>query len=87
MWASAVRRLPECPAIGAGTTEGMVRMKYLFLLYADENGFPAPGSPEAKVQLEAYGAFFQRSTAGACSGSATRSAVIEGDHGDRPRVS
>jgi hypothetical protein len=39
--------------------EGMVRMKYLFLLCAAENGFPAPGSPEAKVQLEAYGAFFQ----------------------------
>ena len=33
-------------------------MKYLFLLYADENGFPAPDSPEAKAQLEAYGAFF-----------------------------
>jgi hypothetical protein len=56
---SAVRRPVECPAIGAGTTEGMVRMKYLFLLYADENGFPAPDSPEAKAQLEAYGAFFQ----------------------------
>jgi len=34
-------------------------MKYLFLLYADESGFPAPGSPEAQAQLEAYGAFFQ----------------------------
>ena len=33
-------------------------MKYLFLLYADENGFPAPDSPEAKAALEAYGAFF-----------------------------
>jgi hypothetical protein len=33
-------------------------MKYLFLLYADESGFPAPGSPEAQAQLEAYGAFF-----------------------------
>jgi hypothetical protein len=34
-------------------------MKYLFLLYADESGFPAPGSPEAQAQYEAYGAFFQ----------------------------
>jgi hypothetical protein len=34
-------------------------MKYLFLLYADESGFPAPGSPELQAQLEAYGAFFQ----------------------------
>jgi hypothetical protein len=34
-------------------------MKYLFLLYADESGFPAPGSPEATAQYEAYGAFFQ----------------------------
>ncbi|MFL5835703.1 MAG: hypothetical protein ACJ76K_03825 [Solirubrobacteraceae bacterium] len=55
MWGSAVRRLPECPAIGAGTTEGMVRMKYLFLLYADENGFPAPGSPEARSARGLWG--------------------------------
>ena len=34
-------------------------MKYLLLLYADESGFPAPGSPEATAQYEAYGAFFQ----------------------------
>ena len=34
-------------------------MKYLFLLYADESGFPAPGSPELQAQLEAYGAFFE----------------------------
>ena len=34
-------------------------MKYLFLLYADESGFPAPGSPEATAQYEAYDAFFQ----------------------------
>ena len=34
-------------------------MKYLFLLYADESGFPAPGSPEAQAQYEAYGQFFQ----------------------------
>ena len=34
-------------------------MKYLFLLYADESGFPTPGSPEAAAQYEAYGAFFQ----------------------------
>jgi hypothetical protein len=33
-------------------------MKYLFLLYADENGFPVPGSPEAQAQMDAYGAFF-----------------------------
>jgi hypothetical protein len=33
-------------------------MKYLFLLYADESGFPTPGSPEAQAQYEAYGAFF-----------------------------
>jgi hypothetical protein len=33
-------------------------MKYLFLLYADENGFPAPDSPEGKAQFDAYGAFF-----------------------------
>jgi hypothetical protein len=33
-------------------------MKYLFLLYADESGFPAPDSPEAKAEYEAYGAFF-----------------------------
>ena len=34
-------------------------MEYLFLLYADESGFPAPGSPEAQAQMAAYGAFFQ----------------------------
>ena len=28
------------------------------LLYADESGFPAPGSP-MQAQFEAYGAFFQ----------------------------
>jgi hypothetical protein len=33
-------------------------MKYLFLLYADESGFPPADSPEAKAQMEAYGAFF-----------------------------
>jgi hypothetical protein len=33
-------------------------MKYLFLLYADENGFPPPDSPEAKAQFDAYGAFY-----------------------------
>ena len=33
-------------------------MKYLFLLYADENGFPPADSPEMKAQLDAYGAFF-----------------------------
>jgi hypothetical protein len=39
--------------------KGWCCMKYLFLLYADENGFPPPGSPEAQAQLDAYGAFFQ----------------------------
>jgi hypothetical protein len=34
-------------------------MKYLFLLYADENGFPPPGSPEAQAVLAAYGSFFE----------------------------
>ena len=34
-------------------------MKYLFLLYADESRFPAPGTPELQAQLEAYGAFFE----------------------------
>jgi hypothetical protein len=34
-------------------------MKYLFLLYADENGLPERGSAESQAQLEAYGAFFQ----------------------------
>ncbi len=33
-------------------------MKYLFLLYADESGFPPPGSPEMQAQQAAYGAFF-----------------------------
>ena len=30
-------------------------MKYLFLLYADETAFPAPGSPEMQATLDAYG--------------------------------
>ena len=34
-------------------------MKYLFLLYADENCFPAPGSPESQAQLAAYGKFYE----------------------------
>jgi hypothetical protein len=34
-------------------------MKYLFLLYADENGRPAPGSPEMEATLKAYGAFYE----------------------------
>jgi hypothetical protein len=34
-------------------------MKYLFLLYADENGGPAPGSPEGQAEYAAYGAFFE----------------------------
>jgi hypothetical protein len=33
-------------------------MKYLFLLYADESGFPPADSPEAKAQIDAYGAFY-----------------------------
>lgn len=35
-------------------------MTYLFLLYADESTFPAPGSPELQAQLEAYGAFYEQ---------------------------
>lgn len=34
-------------------------MRYLFLLYADENGRPAPGSPEMDATLKAYGAFYE----------------------------
>jgi hypothetical protein len=34
-------------------------MKYLFLLYADENGFPPQDSPEAQAVYAAYGAFFE----------------------------
>ncbi len=34
-------------------------MKYLFLLYAEENGGPAPDSPEAQAEFAAYGAFFE----------------------------
>jgi len=34
-------------------------MKYLFLLYADENGFPPPGSPESEAQMAAYGRFYE----------------------------
>jgi hypothetical protein len=34
-------------------------MRYLFLLYADESSFPAPGSPESQAQLDAYGAFYE----------------------------
>ena len=33
-------------------------MKYLFLLYADENSFPPAGSPEEQATFAAYGAFF-----------------------------
>ena len=34
-------------------------MKYLFLLYTDENGGPAPDSPEAQAEFAEYGAFFE----------------------------
>jgi hypothetical protein len=34
-------------------------MKYLFLLYADENGFPPQDSPEAQAVFAAYGAFYE----------------------------
>jgi hypothetical protein len=34
-------------------------MKYLFLLYADETGFPPQDSPEAQAVFAAYGAFFE----------------------------
>jgi hypothetical protein len=37
-------------------------MKYLFLLYADESGFPAPGSPESEKALAGYNAFYQEVT-------------------------
>jgi hypothetical protein len=33
-------------------------VKYLFLLYADETGFPPADSPEAKAVVDAYDAFF-----------------------------
>lgn len=33
-------------------------MKYLFLLYSNETGFPPPGSPESEAMLAAYGAFY-----------------------------
>ncbi|HEY5197214.1 MAG TPA: YciI family protein [Solirubrobacteraceae bacterium] len=38
-------------------------MKYLFLLYADENGFPPQDSPEAQAIYAAYGAFFEEVSA------------------------
>src|SRR5436305_3401793 len=34
-------------------------MKYLFLLYADENGFPPAGSPESQAVLASYGVFYE----------------------------
>lgn len=34
-------------------------MKYLFLLYGDEAGFPAPDSAESQAVLAAYGAFYE----------------------------
>jgi hypothetical protein len=34
-------------------------MKYLFLLYSEEGGGPAPDSPEMQAVLAAYGAFFE----------------------------
>jgi hypothetical protein len=46
------------PAIGAGANKDGL-MRYLFLLYADESAFPAPGSPERQAQLDAYGAFYE----------------------------
>src|ERR1700722_15364117 len=51
------------PAIGAGRNEGRCPMKYLFLLYADETGFPPQDSPEAQAVLAAYGAFFEEVSA------------------------
>jgi hypothetical protein len=38
-------------------------MKYLFLLYADENGFPPADSPESQAALAAYGAFYDEVSA------------------------
>jgi hypothetical protein len=37
-------------------------MKYLYLLYADENNRPAPGSPEMTAVLDAYGKFYEEIT-------------------------
>jgi len=34
-------------------------VKYLFLLYENEQATPAPGSPELQQQLQAYGAFYE----------------------------
>ena len=57
-------------------------MKYLFLLYADETGFPPQDSPEAQAVFAAYGAFYEEvSTSGAfqagdpVQGSATAKTV------------
>ena len=34
-------------------------MKYLFLLYSEEGGGPAPDSPEGQAIFNAYGKFFE----------------------------
>jgi hypothetical protein len=34
-------------------------MKYLFLLYSEEGGGPAPDSPEGQAVFAAYGKFFE----------------------------
>ncbi len=34
-------------------------MKHLLVLYADESGFPPPGSPEAEKQMAGYDAFYK----------------------------
>jgi hypothetical protein len=43
----------------AGAIERWCAMKYLFLLYSEEGGSPAPDSPEAQAVLAAYGKFFE----------------------------
>ncbi|HEX3873738.1 MAG TPA: YciI family protein [Solirubrobacteraceae bacterium] len=58
-------------------------MKYLFLLYADETGFPPQESPEAQAIFAAYGAFYEEVAAGGLiqagdpvDGSATAKTVV-----------
>ena len=59
-------------------------MTYLFLLYADESTFPAPGSPELQAQLEAYGAFYELvSGKRRVQGRRPAAAVVERDDGER----
>src|SRR5207253_2562328 len=43
----------------AGANERWCQMKYLFLLYSEEGGGPAPDSPEGQAIFSAYGKFFE----------------------------